>query len=382
MKKNKWLPISAISLALAGGTLLLTGCKEESAGPGQMPPTAVEIIEAKAESIDITTELPARTSAFKTAEIRPQVSGTILERIYTEGSDVKQGDSLYLIDPAPYEATYRNAKADEEVKRLGFNRYKSLLKSKSISKDEYDRAEAALKQAQATLDNAKINLEYTKVYSPISGTIGRSSVTAGALVTSQQATPLAYVQQLDPINVDMTQSVNEYMNYESMVKNNILTRVPGKVAIELYFENGQKYPLPGTIEFSDKKVNETTGSITLRAQFPNPDKLILSGMFVRAKIYEGTQNNIFLIPQKAVARDSKGNTNVKLMNAENKVEVRPITVTEAIGSNWIVTEGLKEGDKIIVTGLMKIYPGSSVVDKATLPTPKEKTAEGAVEKTQ
>lgn len=370
MKKNRWLPLTAISLALASGsTFLLSGCEDKQAGAEQrqMPPQQVQVIEAKAESVDITTVLPARTAAYRIAEIRPQVSGTILKRQFTEGSDVEEGQSLYLIDPGIYQATYNSAKADAEVKRVTLERYKSLLNSKSISRQDYDVASAAYAQSKATLDNAEINLAYTKVYSPIKGRIGKSNVTEGALVTSGQANALATVQQLDPIYVDMTQSSTEYLRLKQELADGTLKQKDGEALVKLTLENGQLYEHEGTLQFSGVTVNETTGSISLRAVFPNPNNILLPGMFVRTTLYEGTQQGIFMIPQKAVTRDAKGNTSVKIVGEGNVIETRQITVTDAIGSKWIVIKGLKEGDKIVTSGLQKIADKSVVEIKSDAP---------------
>lgn len=392
MNKNRWLPITAISLTLIGGSLLITGCDDNSSGAGQaqMPPAQVEIMTAKPEAIEVTTVLPARTSAFRIAEIRPQVSGTILKRLFVEGSDVKQGDSLYLIDPAIYQATYNSAKADlasakadAEVNRLTIKRYKSLLNSKSISQHEYDRAVATAAQAearvgiaQAALDKAEIDLAYTKVYSPIDGRISKSNFTEGALVTAGQATALTTVQQLHPIYVDMTQSSAEYLRLKQALADGTLKQKDGKALVKLTLENGQPYDKEGTLEFSDVSVNETTGSISIRAIFDNPDAVLLPGMFVRTTLNNGTQNNIFLIPQRAVTRDAKGNTSVKIVGEGNVIETRVIEVTEAIGSNWIVVKGIKEGDKIVTSGLQKIADKSVVEIKSTA-VPVEQAANGS-----
>lgn len=383
MNKNRWLPFTAISLILASGSTLLSGCDDKNAGAGQAqrPPQPVEAIVANVQSIDITTILPARTSAYRIAEIRPQVGGTILKREFIEGSDVKMGQSLYLIDPATYQAAYdsakadlASAKADAEVNRLTINRYKSLLRSKSISQHDYDKAvalaaqaDARVEVAKASLDKAEINLNYTRVYSPIDGRIGKSNVTEGALVAVGQATPLATVQQLDPIYVDMTQSSTEYLRLKQELANGTLKQKDGKALVKLTLENGQLYEHEGTLQFSDVSVNETTGSISIRAIFPNPDSTLLPGMFVRTTLYEGTQSNIFLIPQKAVTRDVKGNTSVKIINESNVIETRQIKVSEAIGSNWIVIEGLKDGEKIVTSGLQKIADGSVVQIKSAAP---------------
>lgn len=361
------LPLSGLIVAAA----LLAGC--DGQGDQQQHPQSpqVSVYTVKSASLAVTTELPGRTDAFRVAEVRPQVSGIILRRNFTEGSDVKAGDSLYQIDPATYQAAYDNAKGElakaqaaANIAHLTVKRYVPLVGTQYVSKQEYDQAVATAQQAdasvvaaQAGVESARINLAYTKVTSPIEGRIGKSSVTEGALVTNGQATALATVQQLDPIYVDVTQPSSDFMR----LKQSSLQKGDGSSTVELLMENGQPYPLKGTLQFSDVTVDESTGSITLRAIFPNPKHLLLPGMFVRARIDEGVQPDAILVPQQGVTRTPRGDATVLIVNDKNQVESRTVVAPQAIGDRWLITEGLKNGDRVIVSGLQKARPGTTVV---------------------
>lgn len=361
------LPLSGLIVAAA----LLAGC--DGQGDQQQHPQSpqVSVYTVKSAPLAVTTELPGRTDAFRVAEVRPQVSGIILRRNFTEGSDVKAGDSLYQIDPATYQAAYDNAKGElakaqaaANIAHLTVKRYVPLVGTQYVSKQEYDQAVATAQQAdasvvaaQAGVESARINLAYTKVTSPIEGRIGKSSVTEGALVTNGQATALATVQQLDPIYVDVTQPSSDFMR----LKQSSLQKGDGSSAVELLMENGQPYPLKGTLQFSDVTVDESTGSITLRAIFPNPKHLLLPGMFVRARIDEGVQPDAILVPQQGVTRTPRGDATVLVVNDKNQVESRTVVAPQAIGDRWLITEGLKNGDRVIVSGLQKARPGTTVV---------------------
>ncbi|MCM7549044.1 efflux RND transporter periplasmic adaptor subunit [Enterobacter hormaechei] len=350
---------------------LLTGCdgQENPQQHAQAPQVSVHIV--KSAPLAVTTELPGRTDAYRVAEVRPQVSGIILHRNFTEGSDVKAGDSLYQIDPATYEAAYDNAKGElvkaqaaANIAHLTVKRYVPLVGTQYVSKQEYDQAVATAQQADASVvaakagvESARINLAYTKVTSPINGRIGKSSVTEGALVTNGQATALATVQQLDPIYVDVTQSSSDFMR----LKQQTSLQKGDTSSVELLMENGQPYPLKGTLQFSDVTVDESTGSITLRALFPNPQHMLLPGMFVRARIDEGTQPDAILVPQQGVTRTPRGDATVLVVNDKNQVESRTVVAPQAIGDRWLITEGLKNGDRVIISGLQKVRPGVTVV---------------------
>ncbi|HIH7808649.1 efflux RND transporter adaptor subunit AcrA [Yersinia enterocolitica] len=374
MSKNRGvMPLAAI--LVLSGSLVLIGCNDKDAAQAhaQQAPE-VGIVTLKAAPLNITTELPGRTSAFRVAEVRPQVSGIILKRNYVEGSDVTAGTSLYQIDPATYQAAYDNAKGDlakaqaaAEIARLTVNRYKPLLGTNYISKQEYDQAvsnsmqaNAAVVAAKAAVESARINLAYTQVTSPISGRTGKSSVTEGALVTSGQATALTTVQQLDPMYVDVTQSSDEFLRLKKELADGTLKQENGKAKVRLLLENGSEYAETGTLEFSGVTVDETTGSITIRAIFPNPNEALLPGMFVRARLDEGVRPDALLVPQQGVTRNPRGEATAMVVGADDKVELRTLVANQAIGNKWLVTEGLKAGDRLIVSGLQKIRPGVQV----------------------
>ena len=353
---------------------LLAGCNDQGetqAHPAE-PQVTVHIVEKA--PLAVTTELPGRTTAFRIAEVRPQVSGIVLKRNFTEGSDIEAGQSLYQIDPATYQADYDSAKGElakseaaAAIAHLTVKRYVPLVGTKYISQQEYDQAIADARQADASViaakaavESARINLAYTKVTSPISGRIGKSNVTEGALVTNGQATELATVQQLDPIYVDVTQSSNDFMRLKQSVEQGSLHKDSASSTVELVMENGQSYPLKGSLQFSDVTVDQTTGSITLRAIFPNPDHTLLPGMFVRARLEEGINPTALLVPQQGVTRTPRGDASALVIGADNKVETRQIVAAQAIGDKWLVTDGLKPGDRVIVTGLQKVRPGAQV----------------------
>lgn len=389
MNKNRGLTPLAVVLMLSG-SLALTGCddKQDRQGGQQMP--EVGVVTLKTEPLQITTELPGRTVAYRIAEVRPQVSGIILKRNFVEGSDIEAGVSLYQIDPATYQATYDSAKGDlakaqaaANIAELTVKRYQKLLGTQYISKQEYDQAladaqqaTAAVVAAKAAVETARINLAYTKVTSPISGRIGKSSVTEGALVQNGQASALATVQQLDPIYVDVTQSSNDFLRLKQELANGSLKQENGKAKVDLVTSDGIKFPQSGTLEFSDVTVDQSTGSITLRAIFPNPDHTLLPGMFVRARLQEGTKPTALLVPQQGVTRTPRGDATVLVVGADNKVETRQIVASQAIGDKWLVTDGLKAGDRVVVSGLQKVRPGAQVKVQEITADNKQQAASG------
>lgn len=364
------LPLSGFIVCAA----LLAGCdgSESQQQHAQAPQVTVYVV--KSAPMAVTTELPGRTDAYRVAEVRPQVSGIILQRNFTEGSDVNAGDSLYQIDPATYQAAFDSAKGElakaeaaANIAHLTVKRYLPLVGTQYVSRQEYDQAVANARQAdasvmaaQAGVETARINLAYTKVSSPINGRIGKSTVTEGALVTNGQVTALATVQQLDPIYVVVTQSSTDFMQLQQ----SSLQKGQGTRTVQLLMENGQPYPLKGTLQFSDVTVDESTGSITLRAVFPNPQHRLLPGMFVRARIDEGIQPDAILVPQQGVTRTPRGDATVLVVDEQNKVESRTVVAPQAIGDRWLVTQGLKNGDRVIVSGLQKVRPGVAVVATA------------------
>ena len=390
MNKNRGLTPLAVVLMLSG-SLALTGCDDKPAQQGAQQMPEVGIVTLKSAPLQITTELPGRTNAYRVAEVRPQVSGIILKRNFTEGSDIQAGVSLYQIDPATYQASYESAKGDlakaqaaANIAQLTVKRYQKLVGTKYISQQEYDSAvadaqqsNAAVVAAKAAVETARINLAYNNVTSPISGRIGKSAVTEGALVQNGQSTALATVQQLDPIYVDVTQSSNDFLRLKQELANGKLKQENGKAKVELVTNDGLKYPQEGTLEFSDVTVDQTTGSITLRAIFPNPDHTLLPGMFVRARLEEGINPDALLVPQQGVTRTPRGDASVMVVGEGDKVEVRQVTATQAIGDKWLVTEGLKSGDRVIVAGLQKVKPGVQVKAQEVASDNQQQTAGNA-----
>ena len=390
MNKNRGLTPLAVVLMLSG-SLALTGCDDKPAQQGAQHMPEVGVVTLKSEPLVITTELPGRTSAFRIAEVRPQVSGIILKRNFIEGGEITAGESLYQIDPATYQASYESAKGDlakaqaaANIAKLTVNRYSKLLGTQYISRQDYDtavadaqQANAAVIAAKAAVETARINLAYTKVTSPISGRIGKSNVTEGALVQNGQATALATVQQLDPIYVDVTQSSNDFLRLKQELMDGKLKQENGKAKVDLVTNDGIKYPQSGTLEFSDVTVDQTTGSITLRAVFPNPDHSLLPGMFVRARLEEGTNPNALLVPQQGVTRTPRGDATALVVGEGDKVETRQIVATQAIGDKWLVTDGLKDGDRVIITGLQKVKPGAQVKAQEVTSDAKQPAAAGA-----
>ena len=420
-------------LAALSSSLFLSGCDQQQLGgwlerltglfaaknqqqgaPGGPPPApAVSFIVMQPQRVVLTDELPGRTSAFRIAEIRPQVSGIIQKRLFKEGSDVKAGQVLYQIDPAPFQAALDNAeatllaahkavdrskaalkasfadigqiKAKLELAQSDSRRYEQSFKERIVSAAQRDQAatgatvaeaeldaaqaqaessrsavaaaEAAVQQAEAALKTARINLSYTKVTAPISGRIGISNVTEGAVVTAYQPAPLAVIQQLDPIYADVPQAAAKLLRLR---ENGINEGGKGRNTVKLLLEDGTAYPLDGTLQFSDVTVDQSTGSVTLRAVFPNPDGVLLPGMFVRTLIQEGVREQALLVPQQGVSRNSKGDPFALVVNAESKAEYRPLALERAVGDKWLVTKGLAPGDKVIVEGLLMLRPGTTV----------------------
>ena len=352
--------VSAIALAS-----VLSGCKkEEAAAPGPAPAPQVGVVTVQPQSYTLTSDLPGRTTAFRVAEVRPQVDGIILKRLYTEGTDVKEGQQLYQIDPATYEATLASAQASLQSAKSLTDRYKQLIDEQAVSRQEYDNARSTSLQAEATLRTAQINVRYTKVLAPISGRISRSAVTEGALVTNGQTTALATIQQLDPIYVDVTQSSTAMLKLRRELASGQLQKTGANAAkIKLTLEDGSEYAQDGTLEFSEVSVDQTTGSVTLRAKFPNPDHQLLPGMFVHARLQTGVAAQALLVPQQAVTHDIRGVPTAMVVNKDNKVEARELVATQTAGTYWLVDKGLSAGDRVITEGLQYVKPGAEV--KAT-----------------
>ncbi|MBR0567680.1 efflux RND transporter periplasmic adaptor subunit [Azoarcus sp. L1K30] len=373
-------PQLAKSLAAAlAGIFLLASCSggdKGGQGAGGPPPApTVGVVVAATESVPLISELPGRTTPFLVAELRPQVTGIVQKRLFVEGSEVKAGQTLYQIDPAVYNATYESAKAalvraeaNAHSARLKAGRYADLVKIEAVSKQANDDAVAALKQAEAdvasaraAVESARINVDFTHVASPISGRIGRSAVTQGALVTANQETALATVQQLDPIYVDVTQSSAELLGLRRAAEAGKLSRNGAQnVPVRLVLEDGSLYGAEGKLAFSEVTVDAGTGSVILRAVFPNPKGELLPGMYVRARLAQGQADDAILVPHAALSRDPLGNAVVMVVGAEDKVEQRKVTASRSLGDKWVVTAGLSAGDRIIVDGLQRVRPGAQV----------------------
>jgi membrane fusion protein (multidrug efflux system) len=366
-------PWKAVLLALCC-ELSMTACNRQVQAPPALVPEVATVTVAQ-QRVELTTELPGRTSPYRIAEIRPQVNGLIQKRLFTEGSDVRADEVLYQIDPAPFQAALDNAKAalgraeaNLPALQSRADRYKEALADKSVAQQDFDDAAAALKQAvadiayyQAMVETARINLGYTRVVSPISGRIGRSSVTDGAIATAYQPTALATIQQLDPIYVDVPQSTTELLRLQRRLEEKRMNREGTNAnQVNLILEDGAKYPLEGTLQFRDVSVDPTTGSVILRMVFPNPKGVLLPGMFVRAVVKEGVNEQGILIPQQAVSRDPKGNPVALIVNASGKVEQRMLGLDRAVGDQWLVSSGLAPGERVIAEGMQKVQPGASV----------------------
>lgn len=365
------------ALMVLSSLLWLSGCDsshgQQPAAQAPVPEAATVTIEA--QKIELNTELPGRTSAYLVSEIRPQVNGIIQKRMFKEGSDVKAGELLYQIDPAPFQVAHDSAKAslgkaqaNLPAIRSKADRYKELLVDKAVSRQDYDDATAAVQQAQAEIEYwktqveaARINLGYTRVTAPISGRIGRSSVTDGALVTAYQPTSLATIQQLDPIYVDVTQSSNELLRLKRNMETGQLS-ADGKngKSVRILMDDGAPYPLEGMLQFRDVTVDPTTGSFTVRIVVPNPDHMLLPGMFVRAVVQEGIAEQAILVPQQGVNRTPKGEPYALVVDETGKVQQRMLKLNRAIGDKWLVSSGLSGGEQVIVEGMLNIRPGAAV----------------------
>jgi membrane fusion protein, multidrug efflux system len=372
MKNNNRAVLIIVAVILV--VCLIPGCGEKKRG-GPMPMPEVAVITIQPKPVVTTTELAGRTSANLVAEVRPQVGGIIQKRLFTEGSDVQAGQALFQIDPALYKSALNNAsaalarsEANLSALQLRANRLRELLVDKAVSQQDYDDASAALKQTQAdiqygkaTLETARINLKYTTITAPISGRIGRSSVTEGALVTAQQPVALATIQRLDPMYVDVPQSTADVLRLQRSLKEGRLDQNgENQKKVQLIMEDGTVYSLAGILQFRDITVDPTTGSVILRVIFPNPNGVLMPGMFVRTILQEGIHKKAILIPQQAISRDPKGNPLALIVDASGKVQMKQLTLDRAIGDQWLVLSGLDSGDRVIVEGLMKVKPGISV----------------------
>src|SRR5271170_246808 len=350
-----------LAVGIAGATLiLLPGCghKQQMAAP---PPPEVGVVTIQAKPLPITTELPGRIDPVRTAQVRARVAGILLKRVFTEGTDVKEGDVLFQIDPAPYKASLDSANASLLQAQSLAERYKPLVSINAVSKQDYDSAVAAAAQAKASQEIAALNLGYCTVAAPISGRIGQALVTEGALVGQGEATEMTVIQQLDPVYFDFTESSTELLKLRQQFDSGQLKKIaPNEAKISLLLEDGTVYPYEGKLLFSDVTVDPTTGMVTLRAEFPNPDELLLPGMFARARVEQAVDNNAITVPQRAVTYGADAKPTVTALTPDNKVEIVPVTVNGTEGNNWIVTSGLKAGDRVILEGLQKVQPGMVV----------------------
>jgi membrane fusion protein (multidrug efflux system) len=363
---NHMKNLSILCLLIAASGM---SCSRKQAPPPPAPEVAT--VTVARQPVLLTTELPGRTSPYLIAEIRPQVNGLIQKRLFTEGSDVQAGQELYQIDPAPFQATLDNAQAVLPALRSRADRFKEALVDKAVSQQDFDDADAALKQAEAALETARINLNYTHIVSPISGRIGASTVTDGAIVTAYQPRALATIQQLNPIYVNVTQSTTELLRLQRRLADGRLSHDgTNQNSVQLILEDGTTYPLEGTLQFRDVSVDATTASVILRMVFPNPKEVLLPGMFVRTLMKEGVSEQAMLIPQQAVSRDPKGNPYVLIVGAESKTQPRPLTLDRAIGDKWLVAAGLAPGDRVIVEGIQRLRPGMPVKEVPSLATGK------------
>ncbi len=344
--------------ALAFG-LALTSCGQPP--QHQMPPPAVGTITIIEQPVALTTELPGRTSPFAVSEIRPQINGIVLKRLFVEGSTVKAGQALYQIDPSLYKATYENSLATLADTKAKADRYANLLRQNAIAPQDADDAKAAYLQAKANSDTARINLGYTRITSPITGRIGASTVTEGALVAAQQAAALDTVSTLDPIYVDVDQSSAELLALRHAVAaGNVNSAGPVTAEVSLKLDDGSVYPLKGKLQFTDVTVDPATGAVQLRAIFPNPDNILLPGLYVRATINQGVDPHGILAPQSAISHDQKGQPTALVVDEKNFARLRVLKTGRAIGANWQVLDGLKPGDRLITEGLAKVMPDMPV----------------------
>jgi membrane fusion protein (multidrug efflux system) len=364
-----------------GAIVLLSGCQKSAPGPAAggpggpaQPPQDVGVVTLEPQRVNLVTDLPGRTSPFRIAVVRPQVNGILQKRLFTEGDAVQAGQQLYQIDPALYQAAYdsaqatlAHAKAEYTSAKILADRDKDLVASNAVSKQDYDNATASLLQAEAdvasgnaAVETAHVNLVYTKVLSPISGITGRS-VTEGALVTTDQTTSLVTVQQLDPIYVDIPQPTTGLLRLrQEMASGQIKAVGDNQAAVNLTLEDGSNYDEVGRLQFAEVTVDQGTGSVILRAIFPNPKKILLPGMFVTAHLQEGYMENAIMVPQQGVTHNPRGEATALFVTADNKVEMRVLTTSRAIGNKWLVTQGAQAGDRVIVDGLQKARAGATV----------------------
>lgn len=381
-------------LAAAGFALVLAACNpsgDETSTPPQRPPASVGIVTLEARDAPISSDLPGRIAPHRIAEVRPRVSGIVTERVFEQGSSVKEGDILYRIDPEPLRVQFERASAAlkrAEATRLfaqqQADRQEELRKREVGTRQQFESAAATLAQAdadvasaRANLAAAEIDLEYSQVRAPISGRIGRAHITEGALVAMNNPGPMATIQQLDPVYADVTQSAGELLALRRALSEGVITSKAGEARARLFLDNGEEYAHPGRLLFSEAAVDETTGQVTLRGEFPNPDGILLPGLYVRVRIEEGVKPNAITIPQQAIQRDAGGRSNVFVVTPDDKVETRPVTLSRAIGDSWLVESGLEPGERVVVEGFQRIRSGAPVNPQPWTPPGGAKKADGA-----
>ncbi|WP_443751175.1 efflux RND transporter periplasmic adaptor subunit [Asticcacaulis solisilvae] len=374
--------VFSAALLLTASLAVLAGCgkKDDTSTKGAHGPASVGYVVVQPEPVDLIAELSGRTSAFLVSDVRPQVGGIVKARQFTEGGVVSAGQPLYQIDPAQYQAAYDSALANQQQAQAGYelahtnaSRAQQLITIRAISQSDFDTAQADEKQKAATLaqskaaaETAKINLDYTHVTSPIAGRIGKSSVTPGALVTANQTTALATVQDISKVYVDITQSATEMLRLKRAIMGGDLSK-PSSAKVQLILDDGTAYPLPGTLEFTDVSVSPSAGTVTLRALFPNPDGLLMPGMFVRARVIKGVVDQALMVPQGAVTIDPKGGATVLVAGDDGKAHARRVTAAEMIGTKWRIAQGLQAGDKVIVEGAMRLKDGGPIKARPVQP---------------
>lgn len=360
------------SVMTIAALVMISACSKSAPPPPPIP--TVGVLTVTQEPVTLTTELPGRIAAVETSEVRPQVAGVIRRRLFTEGSLVRAGQVLYEIEDAPYRAALGSAQgqlgaAQSQINatRLQAQRYDQLVAVNAVSKQEADNARASAQQAsanvaaqRASVDAARVNLNFTRIKAPISGRIGRSAFTVGALVQTGQVDPLAVIQRTDTVFVDVTQSAAQLLDLRAAMQAGDITRNVSSARVQLLLPNGQTYPIEGRLEFSEVTVDQTTGTVTLRASFPNPAGTLLPGLYVRARLIEGVRQQAVMAPQQGISRDPRGRATAMIVNGQNKVEQRNVTVDRVIGDRWIVTSGLKPGDRLVVEGLLTLKPGQVV----------------------
>lgn len=354
---SRFIVLFAIASALAG----CNSRNHDAPQTGPQPAPVVTVQEIVPQSVALDIELAGRTSAYTIAEVRPRVGGIIQQRLFTEGSEIKSGQPLYEIAPASYRAAYESAEANAVALRLKAQRYKELAAHDAIGQQDYDDALSSLKQAEAALQTAKINLDYTHVYAPVTGRIGKSNVTVGALVTADQATALATIHQLDPIYVDVTRSSRELLDLQNQLANGTIKAAGTNAArVKLTLEDGSEYPSEGKLQFSEVTVDQNTGTVTLRAIFPNPKHRLLPGMFVKARLIEGVSEKAILVQQNYVTHNPKGSATVMVVGKDGNAEEREVQTARSVGNMWLISAGLNHGDQVITSGLQYVQAGAPV----------------------